>query len=263
MPDGEKIDTADMNFWQFPVGTKFFKDFWRDGKRIETRLNEKRPSGTWYTVAYIWNEEQTEAYATPDGEENASGTEHDVPNGDQCWACHSQTTDKILGFSAMQLSHAGSDPGDENEYTLEKLIAADLLTEPPAGNFEFSSGWPEDLRQTFGYLHANCGTCHSPVGSANTATGLDLWLMVEDLSKTAEESSAYLDIVGQSIVNLDTPLQATMRVEPGNLDNSAVYLRFMTKGEVWTMPTLGSEVADPTGKDLLEAFILGLQPVAP
>jgi hypothetical protein len=262
LPEGEKIDNSDMNFWEFPVGTKFWKDFWRDGKRVETRLNEKQKSGTWYTVAYLWLDDQSDAHAVPDGQENASGTEHDVPNTDACWNCHSQQTDKILGFSAIQLSH---DPilGEPDEYTLERLIADDLLTAPPAGNLEFSSGWPDDLKATFGYMHANCGTCHNPVGSANGATGLDLWLKVEDLEKMAEQSSVYLATVDQEIKKLDVSLEATKRIDPGNLDNSAVYQRFLNKGQEWSMPPLGTEDVDPQGEQLLEDFILSLQPAAP
>jgi len=36
-PPGAQIDTTDMNHWKFPVGTKFWKEFTRDGIRVETR----------------------------------------------------------------------------------------------------------------------------------------------------------------------------------------------------------------------------------
>src|SRR4051794_23653635 len=38
LPEGAVIDSTDMNHWTFPVGTKFFKEFALDGKRLETRL---------------------------------------------------------------------------------------------------------------------------------------------------------------------------------------------------------------------------------
>src|SRR4051812_41872174 len=38
LPPGMQIDTSDMDFWQFPVGTKVWKEFTRGGIRVETRL---------------------------------------------------------------------------------------------------------------------------------------------------------------------------------------------------------------------------------
>lgn len=257
LPPDTQIDTSDMNFWAFPAGTKIWKEFTRDGTRVETRLIEKQPSGTWYAVAYLWRDDQTEADAVPDGMMNASGTQHDVPDADACWSCHSQHPDKALGFSAIQLAHA--DAADPNEWTLERLLDAGLLTAPPEGTFEFSDGWPEEERALFGYLHANCGTCHNPKGSANSQTGLDLWMKADDLAKGAEESSVYQAIVDVDIMKLDVELEATKRIDPGSLENSAIYQRFSNKGQPWSMPPLATEIADPTGLELLEAFILGLE----
>ena len=42
LPPGTKIDTSDMDFWLYPVGTKAWKEFSRDGKRLETRLMHKK-----------------------------------------------------------------------------------------------------------------------------------------------------------------------------------------------------------------------------
>ena len=38
LPPGMQIDTSDMDYWEFPVGTKLWKEFTRDGVRVETRL---------------------------------------------------------------------------------------------------------------------------------------------------------------------------------------------------------------------------------
>ena len=45
LPPGTRIDTSDMDSWVFPVGTKFWKEFTRDGVRVETRLLEKLGPG--------------------------------------------------------------------------------------------------------------------------------------------------------------------------------------------------------------------------
>src|SRR5205085_7601691 len=41
LPEGAEIDTSDMAHWVFPLGTKFFKQFSRNGKLLETRLVER------------------------------------------------------------------------------------------------------------------------------------------------------------------------------------------------------------------------------
>jgi hypothetical protein len=252
LPPNTKIDTSDMDYWSFPVGTKVWKEFSRDGVRVETRLIEKQKSGSWYTVAYHWQEDLKEAIAVPDGLENASGTPHDVPDADACLTCHSQQPDKVLGFSAIQLSHAPA-TDDPLEWTLERLITLDLLTEPPAAPPSFS--WDELDRDMFGYLHANCGTCHNPKGSANSQTGLDMWLKIADLSAPVTESSVYKNLYNVNIQWLDDAPPAEKRVAPGDFENSAIYQRFVNKEADFAMPPLGTEVVDPDGERLMKEWI--------
>ena len=102
LPVGSKIDTSSMDYWDYPAGTKLWKEFTRDGVRVETRLLMKRGSGLgdWLMVAYKWNSSKTEATAVPDGEANASGTQHDIPSQKACSTCHSALSDNVLGFTA-------------------------------------------------------------------------------------------------------------------------------------------------------------------
>ncbi len=41
LPAGTRIDTPNMDRWVFPVGTKIWKEFAYEGRRVETRLLEK------------------------------------------------------------------------------------------------------------------------------------------------------------------------------------------------------------------------------
>src|SRR5262245_14990157 len=51
LPPDTRIDTSNMDSWAFPVGTKFWKEFTRDGVRVETRLIEKLgPGDDWVTL---------------------------------------------------------------------------------------------------------------------------------------------------------------------------------------------------------------------
>jgi cytochrome c556 len=155
LPAGQQINTSNMNFWQYPTDTKLFKEFTRDGVRVETRLLWKRGAGDWYMMAYKWNAEQTEATAVPDGELDASGTAHDIPSQEDCGTCHGAMRDKALGFTAVSLAHGAEVPG----LTLDDLVTMGVLSNPPAAPV----ATPTDsvARAAMGYLHANCGMCHN------------------------------------------------------------------------------------------------------
>lgn len=258
LPANTKVDTTDMDNWAFPAGTKLWKEFVRDSVRVETRLIEKQESGVWRMVAYQWREDQTEADAIPNGLSNASGTEHDVPNIDACTQCHGGRLDNVLGFSAIQLSHAPINEADANEWTLQRLVDADLLTVPPDRAFEVPG--TEIERNFFGYVHGNCSHCHNPDGSGTEKTGLDLGLKVSELEGPVSNFTSYTDLVDQPIgwEGGERP-PATLRVVPGSLEDSALYQRFVTKGEVWSMPPLGTEIVDPAGKEVIEAWIESLE----
>src|SRR5262249_52457190 len=107
LPPGRQIDTSDMDSWRFPEGTKVWKEFTRDGVRIETRLLSKigPRDEDWAAVAYVWNDDGSDAAARPSGSENARGTRHDVPPASNCMACHGGRRSRVLGFSAIQLGY--------------------------------------------------------------------------------------------------------------------------------------------------------------
>lgn len=154
LPEGKQINTSNMDSWVFPVGTKLWKEFAKDGKRIETRLIEKVGEGlqNWVIVAYRWREDQSDADKTLAGGANEQNTTHDIPSAGQCISCHGGTSSAGLGFSAIQLSH------DKSETTLSSLIKENKLTHPPKRHFAIPG--TELERSVLGYLHANCGHCH-------------------------------------------------------------------------------------------------------
>ena len=45
VPECDAIDTSDMDDWSLPVGTRLWKEFVVDGKRVETRLLERIGAG--------------------------------------------------------------------------------------------------------------------------------------------------------------------------------------------------------------------------
>jgi hypothetical protein len=55
LPPWQRVDTADMAQWVFPVGTQIRKEFSIGGRRAETRYLQKRPDGKWFRTTYAWS----------------------------------------------------------------------------------------------------------------------------------------------------------------------------------------------------------------
>ena len=237
LPAGAQIDSSDMDHWQFPVGTKFLKEFSLQGMRLETRViwrvgdTGNREADT-LLGAYVWNDDESEATYVPDGQDNLRGTPHDAPAHDLCWHCHVGEAGHILGYSALQLPDLTGLP----------------LSHAPTGTY----GAPEPAQ---GYLHANCGHCHNPNGSAWVDSNMILRLDV------AETDAATTKIV-QSTVGV--PLQQwvnhgyTDRIVAGEPDQSAIVYRMSQRTQDMQMPPIATEFTDPTGIALIRAWVSGL-----
>ncbi|MBL8683846.1 MAG: hypothetical protein JNK05_32035 [Myxococcales bacterium] len=247
LPPNATIDTRDMNDWVFPVGSRFWKEFTRDGVRVETRLIQRTGSGPsdWAFMAYVWNDAGTEAIATPGGMADARGTNHDVPAADRCVGCHGGRMSRVLGFSAIQLS---SDDAAQSAL-LNDLIADGLLTVAPTRNFELPGN--ETERAALGYLHANCGHCHNTARPPRQGARcfdpqreLDFWLRVDALGSPAT-TPTYATAVGRA-------------VEPGHPERSAVVRLMSRRGGRLQMPPLATERVDASGVALVTAWIAGM-----
>jgi hypothetical protein len=242
LPPDTQIDSSNMDSWTFPVGTKAWKLFTREGKKLETRLLWKSETG-WQRVAYAWNDAETEAVAAPDGAQNVRATTHDIPNRTACNSCHSGLPDRLLGVSAIQLSHSGAG------MTLATLIADGKLTAPPAAPFTL----PDDTEwNALGYMHANCGHCHNPLAEAYDRLDLDLWLRVSQLGNVTLTES-YKTTVGKMLT--DTASALTLRVAPGEPAMSGLIERMELRGSDQAMPPIASEQVDATGAGAVRAWI--------
>jgi mono/diheme cytochrome c family protein len=155
LPPGASIDAARADAWQFPAGTRAWKEFSYGGRRIETRFIERTAAGAWSFAAYVWNAEGTEARLAPaEGATlpvaDAPGGRYAVPSRTDCLACHEGAPVPILGFSALQLAA---------ELPRFSTVLKNLPAEAP----RVSAASPE-VRAALGYLHANCGHCHNAAG---------------------------------------------------------------------------------------------------
>lgn len=243
LPPGETIDTSDMGAWVFPVGTKAWKAFTRDGVRVETRLLEKTADG-WRMVSYVWREDGRDADVAPDGLEDAGGTPHDVPSAAQCVECHRGSRDGLLGMGALQQSGPGG--------ALARLAADGRLSDAPAPDGYAPPG-DEVTREALGYMHANCGSCHSPWHPLADRRALRMHLPVDVASvdaapvvATGVGLEAFHDLAGTRTV-----------LVPGQHAASQLWQRMTLRG-FDGMPPTGTEDVDPDGVALIRDWIDGL-----
>lgn len=260
LPPGTKIDTTNADHWVFPVGTKLWKSFIVGTQLVETRLLERVEGGMspFRYSTFQWRmADSMDAELVPYESRriNASGTTHDIPNGNACERCHNGLEDGALGFSALQLNHDG--PG----VTLATLNDEGWLTTPIPLTIKVP-GANQQTQEALGYLHANCGNCHNttpgvPVENVPEPQML-LRLSVDDA--TFEETDTYLTAVNQ-LGTASAEIGADWyRIEGGNPDRSLFMYRMHPdqRGTEYQMPPIGSEVADMAGTDLLRAWIQAL-----
>src|SRR5690606_7773437 len=213
------IDTSDMDYWQFPAGTRLYKECSRNEVRVETRLLERQPNGAWWRVAYQWREDQLEADAVPLGVENASGTPHDIPSSEDCGTCHLRMPDKVLGFSAVQL--AGENP-DPTAWTLARLEEAGVLSDPPPAIQIPGSATDQ---AAVGYLRADCGHGRHPRSSVSSRVAISLGLTVDSLNDVSS-TPTYLTAVDQEIDLAEASVPGVpLIIDPGFPETSALFLR--------------------------------------
>jgi hypothetical protein len=238
LPDGLSVNTENVDDWVFPVGTRTFKEFTRDGVRVETRMNLKTPDG-WAAAAYVWTADGRDAERRLEPVSDVGGTAHDVPGAAECSACHGGRGDFTLGFSATQLDLE----------TRAALFDAGVLSHP----VEAALGLGPTEQAGLGYLHGNCSHCHNPERDA------------QPQSTDCYAPGAHADFDVSLPADLETASQApavrTARRELGSPDDSKVLRRMSTRAwdeERPPMPPLGTERVDAEGVAAVRALIEAL-----
>src|SRR5690349_12622656 len=106
LPPGTTINASSRTDWVFPVGTKFWKEFKVNGKRIETRLFQKLRTDRWVTATYAWSSDEMSTTSSMGGdlaEVDTGGAAYHVATQKECSDCHKGRPDKILGFEEISL----------------------------------------------------------------------------------------------------------------------------------------------------------------
>ena len=260
LPAGAVIDATEDDSWVFPVGTRLYKTFARDGMKLETRIMEKTTAGrgvdTWSFRAYAWNKEQTGTVLVEEtGRQNVLGTTHDIPSLAQCRSCHSAAgQDGSNGFSAIQLNHL------KVGTNLTGLIAQGKVKTPHGQQLRDLAVVPGDdvIQDGLGVLHANCGHCH---GGPNPRAQLKLRLSVGQTVLLATD-------IFKSTVNVPLGVWTgrtrsdgvpyMLRASPGDAALSAIVARMSTRGSKDQMPPIGTEFVDEAGLSAVKAMVAEL-----
>ncbi|HSO39412.1 MAG TPA: hypothetical protein VLT33_43090 [Labilithrix sp.] len=260
LPDGAAIDTTSMDEWRYPVGTKVWKEFKVNGRRVETRFMQKVRADRWVQAAYVWSADEARASRSEGAQlDLGGGATYLVPKSSECNDCHKGKKDKLLGFEAISLAQPGA-----SGLTLGALAAEGRLSAPPA---QTTIPVPNDATgrsaAALAWLHVNCGTsCHTGTSTATAyGTGLRLRIGWDELSgKPPGEWEAVRSTVG---VAIKSPKWAgETRITAGDPGRSTL-LRLLGQRGDEQMPPIGTRVIDEAGKRAVEAWITALPSPAP
>lgn len=271
IPRGQKIDARDTDAWAFPVGTKLWKEFTFQGRKVETRFIWHPNASTWVFASYAWREDQSDADLVPEAgkpaaAELAPGKWHDIPSVTDCRACHVNGGPPVLGFTALQLStdrdpnapHA--EPLQPGMLTLASLDAKGLLAPPRPDLVASPPRIPADkplTRAALGYFTTNCGTCHRATAQGSTLGAVDLAFNHLAAAASPRDEPGWATTVGR-VGKYTLPGEApggTRRVVPGDPERSALLYRMASRRPASQMPPLGSVLADEAALALMRKWI--------
>jgi hypothetical protein len=265
LPPGTAIDARQPDAWQFPVGTRLWKEFGYDS-RIETRMIERLLDGSWRFASYVWNADGTDAVLVPEGgavvtAAGAPGGRYSVPSRNDCLACHDGPAVPVLGFSALQLSpdrdplapHADAPRRDLAD--LRSLVAQGRIVNLPpallASPVRIAARTPTE-RAALGYLHGNCGHCHNASGALD---GLELVLSQSAVASADSAEQTLRSLLGHSSRFRPQGAATAQRIAADGSGAHMLTLRMKSENRMARMPPLGVQVVDDEGVALVERWI--------
>lgn len=251
IPDGTTIERTEDQDWLFPPGAVLRKDFYLDGKIVETRLLAHHTDGDWAGYSYAWNPDQTGATHVPDGKTETIGAQQwTFPSGSDCLGCHTFVAGRTLGPETAQLNRAATYESTgriaNQVYTLNAL---DIFSEPYAAPSEFAAPLPDPAdtgasleARAKAYLHANCSHCHRPGGLGGGKADFRFNVAFADMNVC---NTVPADPLGVTDARL---------FAPGDPGRSVIALRMRDTGDK-RMPPLASHVVDTQAVETIESWI--------
>lgn len=265
LPPGTAIDASKPDAWQFPRGTRLWKEFAHAGRPVETRLIERRADGRWHFASYVWAADGRDATLAPAAGvpaldvPDAPGGRYAVPSRADCLTCHEGAPVPVLGFSALQLSPdrdpqaphatAGADTDLRTLAATGRLrgLPASLLEQPPR-----IAATSAAERAALGYLHGNCGHCHNDDGEP---APVSLVLAQRVAPGRADGAHVRRSLAQTARIRWPGASQALPLLAPGLPQTSVLALRMRSRDPRLQMPPLGTRVPDTLALDLVERWI--------
>ncbi len=265
LPPGAWIDARNPDAWEFPVGTKVWKEFRFNGAPAETRMIERTAEG-WRYASYAWRADGQATLVPARGILNSveirDGIRHAIPSRTDCVACHEAGPSRLLGVGTLQLSddrdplapHAEALP--PGAVTLRTLVARRLVRHLPTPLARRAPRIAADTpisRAALGYLHGNCGMCHTGAGEM-ASLGFTLQYT---FSRPAGEPAPALATSVSRPSHFSAAAHPTLRtrIVPGDPDASMLLARMASRHPVLQMPPLGTRIVDADAVALLRRWI--------
>jgi hypothetical protein len=260
LPPGESIDVKNPDNFVFPVGTRFWKEFYV-GPASNQRLGETRyllkVNGGWLYTTYVWSADGTTAIQNNQGVEDLFGTGHTVPTRDQCKTCHSGRSDYILGWDFVMLGEGAGG------ITARVLADQGRLNHLDPALLELAIPGDAVERSALGYLHANCGvSCHNETTNATgKPSGLFLRLEVAEMHSVLSTDAARSGINRLPSPNADYGDIARPDAgdfydfRPLDVERSLSIARMSYRGSVTGMPPIASHVVHAEGVAVVKTWV--------
>jgi hypothetical protein len=261
LPAGSIIDASRPDAWEFPAGTRLWKEF-ALGRRVETRMIDRLADGSWRFAVYVWKEDGSDAeLAPPDGIRalpvtGAPGGRYPIPSEPDCRACHEGAAVPVLGFSALQLSpdrdpnapHA--EPLAAGDVDLRALVNRGLLRNLPPALIDqpprIAAASAEE-RAALGYLHGNCGHCHNDPRESGAGVPVEL-LLAQYVARPDSGDAVLRSLIGTPSRFRSADTRSTERAE-------VMAMRMRSRDPRVQMPPLGTQIPDSQSLSLIERWI--------
>lgn len=266
LPEDAKIGFQEQATWRFPVGTVLVKHFFlnldrensSDRRRLETRFFVHSPGG-WKGYTYVWNDAQTDAKLIDDAitrtyrVKTADGTIEQpwyFPSRADCMACHTETTDFVLGLNTRQMNRSLDYNGRKaNQITmLARLGLFETYLQKNVEALEKYPDWRTDNHATAAlpraYLDVNCAFCHGPGGIGGRRPDLRFHTPLKEMG-----------LVGGRPSQGRVGPPGSVLLAPGSPRQSELVQRMSMRGSR-QMPPLATNLVDKEAVERLSEWIL-------
>lgn len=266
MPDNvtATYDT-DGSILNFPTGAVLIKNFYYNNvqpdnstKIIETRMLIKKEDG-WVFANYIWNNEQTEATYSLNGNTVPISWEQDgvtlqtnyrIPSELECFKCHQLFEANMPIGPKPQNLNKNFNFSDGNSNQLQKWVEEGYLDGSNLPSEIVSTvDWHDETKpledRVRSYLDINCAHCHSP----NTYCGYTPMNLAYTAGNAAENfgiCTPPLDFAsgGQEYI-----------IKAGDSRNSLLPFKMASLDPVEMMPQIGRTLKDDDAVEMINAWI--------